>query len=178
MKDIVLINNFCRDFSPNDNGRFMYLCKELSKDNNVEIITNDFNHSNKTRKDPLTCDWPFKITFLHEPGYQKNVSLKRFYSHFCWGKEVAKYLKNRKKPDVIYCNIPSLTSAIKASNYCKSNNIKFIIDIQDLWPEAFQMVFNVPVLSTLLFMPFRFIADIIYRRADEICAVSKSYVVC
>lgn len=42
MKDIVIIANFCRNFLETDNGRFMYLCKELSKDNKVEIITNDF----------------------------------------------------------------------------------------------------------------------------------------
>ena len=41
MKDIVIIANFCRDFSETDNGRFMYLCKELSKEHNVEIITSD-----------------------------------------------------------------------------------------------------------------------------------------
>ena len=31
MKDIVIIANFCRDFSETDNGRFMYLCKEEHK---------------------------------------------------------------------------------------------------------------------------------------------------
>jgi hypothetical protein len=47
VKDIVIIANFCRDFSETDNGRFMYLCKELAKDNKVEIITNDFIHGQK-----------------------------------------------------------------------------------------------------------------------------------
>jgi hypothetical protein len=47
VKDIVIIANFCRDFSETDNGRFMYLCKELSKDNKVEIITSDFGHTSK-----------------------------------------------------------------------------------------------------------------------------------
>ena len=88
MKDIVIIANFCRDFSETDNGRFMYLAKELSKDHHVEIITSDFIHGSKRHKDPLINTWPFKITFLHEPGYKKNISLKRFFSHAMWGKEV------------------------------------------------------------------------------------------
>lgn len=176
MKDIVLINNFCRNFSKEDNGRFMYLCKELSKSNRVEIITNDFSHSGKVHKQPLTEQLPFTVTFLHEPGYQKNISIKRFYSHNAWGKEVYKYLCERKKPDVIYCNVPSLTAALKASVYCRDNGVKFIIDIQDLWPEAFQMVLNIPVVSSALFYPFKCRADKIYRRADTICAVSQSYV--
>lgn len=176
MKDIVIIANFCRDFSVNDNGRFMYLCKALSGKNRVEIITSDFSHSKKIHKPTLDYEWPFTITFLHEPGYNKNISLSRFISHHAWGKEVKKYLKNRNKPDVVYCAVPSLTAAFRASKYCKQNNIKFIIDIQDLWPEAFKMAFNVPIISDLLFLPFLLVANIIYKRADKIFAVSSTYV--
>ena len=176
MKDIVIIANFCRNFLKTDNGRFMYLCKELSKDNNVEIITNDFNHDLKRHKDPLKHNWPFTITFLHEPGYKKNISMQRFKSHHAWGKTVSKYLAERKRPDVVYCAVPSLTAPYEAAKFCEENNVRFIIDIQDLWPEAFQMVFNVPVLSTVVFAPFKRRADEIYKRADVICAVSQKYV--
>lgn len=72
--DILIIANFCRDFSESDNGRFMYLCKELSKENAVEIITSSFDHISKEQKDFLVHNWSSKITFLHEPGYKKNIS--------------------------------------------------------------------------------------------------------
>ena len=176
MKDIVIIANFCRDFSESDNGRFMYLCKELSKENNVEIITSDFSHGEKKHKVKLTVKWPFKITFLHEPEYKKNISVKRFISHHKWGKEVKKYLEGRKKPDVIYCAVPSLTAPAFAADYCKKNNVKFIVDIQDLWPEAFQMVFNPPLFNKIIYEPFKRLADKIYGSADKICAVSDTYV--
>lgn len=176
MKDIVIIANFCRDFSETDNGRFMYLCKELSKENKVEIITSDFSHGKKAHKEPLVHNWPFTITFLHEPGYKKNISVRRFASHSAWGKEVGKYLEKRKKPDVVYCAVPSLTAPYEAAKYCEKNGVKFIIDIQDLWPEAFQMVFNVPVLSNVIFAPFKHRVNQIYGMADEICAVSEHYV--
>lgn len=172
MKDIVIIANFCRDFSKTDNGRFMYFCKELSKEHRVEIITSDFRHTTKTHKEPLVHNWPFIITFLHEPGYKKNISIQRFVSHRSWGKEVEKYLKARRKPDVVYCAVPSLTAPLSAAKYCEKNGVRFIIDIQDLWPEAFQLVLNVPVL----FKPFKNRADSIYMRADAICGVSKTYI--
>ena len=175
MKDIVIIANFCRDFSESDNGRFMYLCKELSNENNVEIITSDFSHGEKKHKVKLTVKWPFKITFLHEPGYKKNISVKRFISHHKWGKEVKKYFEGRKKPDVIYCAVPSLTAPAVVADYCKKNNVKFIVDIQDLWPEAFQMVFNPPLFNKIIYAPFKRLADKIYSSADEICAVSDTY---
>ncbi len=175
MKDIVILAHFCRDFSETDNGRFMYLCKNLSKDNCVKIITSDFDHGKKKPKDSMTRELPFKVTFLHEPGYSKNVCLKRFYSHFNWGLQLRKYLKSIEKPDVVYCAVPSLTGPYFAAKYCEKNNIKFIVDVQDLWPEAFKMVFNIPVLSALIFSPFKFLANGIYKRADEIVAVSDTY---
>ena len=175
MKDIVIIAHFCRDFSETDNGRFMYLCKELSKKNKVEIITCNFRHGTKTHKTPVKKKWPFKITFLKERGYKKNVSVQRFVSHFGWGKEVDKYLKKRKKPDVIYCAVPSLTGPLKAAKYCQRNGIKFIIDIQDLWPEAFKLAFNIPIVSDLIFAPFNLYVNGIYKRANIVCAVSKTY---
>lgn len=176
MKDIVIIANFCRDFSETDNGRFMYLCKELSKENRVEIITSDFIHGAKKHKEPLTVKWPFKITFLHEPGYKKNISVERFLSHRVWGKNVGRYLAKREKTDVIYCAMPSLTAAKNAADYCEKNGIKFVIDIQDLWPEAFKMVFNIPVVNDVVFFPFNIIANSAYSRADVVCGVSKTYV--
>lgn len=175
MKDIVIIANFCRDFSESDNGRFMYLAKELSANNKVEIITSTFDHGTKTQRSPLEKSWPFKITFLHEPGYNKNISLQRFFSHSAWGKEVNAYLKKRRRPDVVFCAIPSLTAPFFAAKYCEKNGIRFIIDIQDLWPEAFRMVFHVPGISNLVFFPFKCLANAIYRRADEIVAVSQTY---
>lgn len=176
MKDIVIIANFCRDFSETDNGRFMYLCKELSKENRVEIITSDFSHGLKKHKDPLKNSWPFRITFLHEPGYKKNICLQRFISHYAWGNAVAEYVRKRDKPDVIYCAVPSLTAPNRIAKYCKKNNVKFVIDIQDLWPEAFKMVFDIPLISTIVFAPIKHRADEIYKHADAICGVSQKYV--
>lgn len=172
--DIVIIANFCMDFSKTDNGRFSYLANMLSDKHSVEIITSDFYHITKQHRGTVP-ELPYKVSLLHEPGYSKNISLRRFLSHWIWGINVYKYLKCRKKPDVVYCAIPSLTGPSLVGRYCKKKGIRFIIDIQDLWPEAFQMVFNIPVLSKIAFAPFQLLADSIYRRADAICAVSGSY---
>ncbi len=173
--DIVIIANFCRDFSKADNGRFTYIANKLALQNDVEIVTSDFHHGKKAHRDKITAQWPFKITFIHEPGYPKNVCLKRFYSHKILAKNLTRYLKNRKKPDVIYCAIPSLDFAEAACRHAKKNNIRFILDIQDLWPEAFKMVLNIPVISSLIFAPMKWQANRIYKSADHIVAVSETY---
>lgn len=175
MKDIVIVANFVGGLHGTDNNRFSYLASMLCKDNDVELIASDFCHGEKARRTNL-FNFAFKMTLLNEPGYKKNICLKRFLSHYVWGRNVIKYLKSRKKPDVVYCAVPSLTAPVMVSEYCKKNGIRFIVDVQDLWPEAFQIVFKVPVLSKLLFAPFKQLADKVYGYADEIVAVSQTYV--
>ena len=175
MKDIVIVANFVSSLQGTDNDRFPYLANLLCKENSVELVASTFCHGTKThRKDIYKYD--FKVTLLDEPGYAKNICLKRFWSHYVWGVNVLRYLEKRKKPDVIYCAVPSLTAPAKVSEYCKKNGIRFIVDVQDLWPEAFQMVFKVPVLRKIAFAPFKYLADKAYKNADEVVAVSQTYV--
>lgn len=178
MKDVVIIADFCSAFDGKSNNRFIYIAEKLlEKDYQVEIITSDFFHGDKKHFDPTVKEYNgLKVTMLHEPAYTKNISIKRFLAHYKWGKEVGKYLKKRKKPDVVYCAIPTLKAASVAGKYCNKNGIKFIIDIQDLWPEAYKMVLNIPLISNILFLPFKVLADKAYRRADKIIAVSQTYV--
>lgn len=173
-KDIVIIANFCGDLSGKGNNRFLYLAGLLAKNHSVELITSDFDHFTKQFRQDFG-DFTFHVKLLHESGYPKNICLRRFASHRVWGKSVADYLKTRKKPDVVYCAVPSLSAPGAAADYCRENGVPFIVDVQDLWPEAFQMVLNVPVVSDVAFAPFRVLADRIYRQADGIAAVSESY---
>ena len=173
--DILILANFCMDFSPSDNGRFKYLAEMLSNENEVEIVTSSFYHITKKQRDRIIPKLNFKLTLIDEPGYPKNICIQRFFSHWKWGKNVRKYLETRKKPDVIYCAVPSLTAACYAATFCKRNNVRFVIDIQDLWPEAFAMVLKIPVVSDIIFSPFKKKADYIYKQADAICSVSNTY---
>lgn len=181
--DIVIISEFCEDFSKTDNDRFFYLAKMLTGvvgdricNDTVEIITSSFRHTTKSQRNKPADIWPFKITFIDEPGYPNNICLKRFFSHRIWGKNVAKYLKERsRKPDVVYCAVPSLTGPSLVARYCEKEKIRFVIDVQDLWPEAFRMIMHVPIISSIAFAPFKALADSIYKRADAICAVSDTY---
>ena len=177
--DIVIVSQYLRDIEnfEENNSRFVYLAKLLCRDtnNHVELITSDFNHAEKKRFNSIGEFESVKITALHESGYPKNVCLKRFVSHKELAKNLRVYLLKRNKPDLCYCAVPSLDVADTVAEYCKENNVRFIIDIQDLWPEAFKMVFHVPIISNLIFAPMKKQADRIYQSADHIVAVSKTY---
>lgn len=175
-KDILLIAHFSDDFNGKGNSRFNYLADFLSQRNfDVELVTSSFSHKRKKEKLLTKNRCSYKITIVSEPGYYNNVSLKRLYSHYMMAKNLKKYLKSRKKPDFIYCSVPALDVAKIAVDYAKKNDIKLILDIQDLWPEAFKMVFNLPIISDILFHPMKKQADYIYEAADEIISVSQTY---
>ncbi len=180
MRDILIVAHFTQTPFEKGNGRFHYLAGMLAQDekNCVEVATSTFSHSRKQQrrisreqKDEL----PYRLTMLEESGYRKNVSVGRMVSHAGFAKRVGQYLKERKRPDLIYCAVPSLDVANVVTKYAKTEGIKLIIDIQDLWPEAFQMVVNIPLISKLAFAPMKRRADFIYRSADKIVAVSETY---
>ena len=177
--DIVIVSQYLRNIEcfESNNSRFVYLAKLFAKsdENNVEIITSDFNHIKKEKFNKVGELTGIKITACHEPGYPKNVCLKRFNSHKKLSKNIKEYLEKRKKPDIIYCAIPSLAVGKTVAKYAEKNGIRFVIDVQDLWPEAFRMVLNIPIISSILFYPMKKKADYIYSIADKIVAVSETY---
>lgn len=176
---ILIIDHFSQTPDEPGNNRFIYLAELLTQSNHeVEIVTTVFSH--KTKKKRCTDldyshDLPYRFTMLDELGYPKNVCLKRFYSHYVFGRNLVKYLRTIEKPDLVYVAIPSLDVGYVASIYCKKNQIPFVVDIQDLWPEAFKLVFHVPVISDCLFKPMAIKADCAYKQADKVVAVSETY---
>lgn len=182
MKNILIIANFISIMPwQGGNNRFTYLANLLSeRGHNVELVTSSFSHAKKCQKKLEQNEikkLPYKLTNIYEPGYKKNVSVKRFYSHYILGKNIKKYLESLEiMPYIIYCAVPSLLAPKVAAKFAKKNNIKFTIDIQDLWPEAFKMVLNIPIISDIIFYPFEKTANYIYKSADDIIAVSETYV--
>jgi len=177
-KNIMLIAHFCDYGTERSNNRFNYLANLLAQEGNkVELVTSSFSHRDKKQREMCKQEkTPYATTLIHEPSYSKNVSLKRlFYSHKSMANNLKKYLENAQKPDMLYCAVPSLDVAYVAAQYANKNGVKFVIDVQDLWPEAFQMVIPIPMVGRILFAPWRRKADKIYAAADEIVAVSQTY---
>ncbi|WP_279006564.1 glycosyltransferase family 4 protein [Thomasclavelia cocleata] len=179
MKKILIIDHFSQPPNEPGNNRFIYLAKLLCEKNyEIEIVTTDFSHKNKKTRDkyiPGIEKLSYKYTMLPEPGYTKNVCIKRFYSHYIFGKNLAKYLTTITKPDLVYIAIPSLDVGRIARKYCKKNGIPFFVDIQDLWPEAFKLVLNIRIISDVIFFPLIIAENRIFEAADEIIAVSDTY---
>lgn len=179
MKRVLIIAHFCSEFDGSGNNRFNYLVERLSSENkeiHVELMTSDFSHNNKKKRKKVDINVTnYKLTLIEEPIYKKNISIKRFFSHYVMARNLEKMLTKIGKPDVIYCAVPSLDVAYTAAKYATDNKIKFIIDVQDLWPEAYKLLFKLPIFSDVLYYPMARKAKKIYQSADNIIAVSETY---
>ena len=179
MKKILIIDHFSQTPDEPGNNRFIYLADLLCNYGyQVEIVTTTFSHKAKKSRsiDPMLLDsLPYQFTMLSEPGYPRNVCLKRFASHHIFGKNLKVYLDKIEKPSLVYISVPSLDVGSVAAEYCRKNAIPLMIDIQDLWPEAFKLVFHVPIISDVIFAPMTAQANHFYRQADKIIAVSETY---
>jgi len=178
-KDVLMVTPFTELPGEEGNGRFRYLAQRIDKSKaTVEVVTTDFSHSKKTRR--YVCEQAlkasdYKVTLLHEPGYTKNISIRRYISHYGLGDNLRRYLTQRKRPDVVYCAVPPTSVAKVAAEYAKEHGIPFVIDVQDIWPDAFRMFFDCPLISDFLFYPVKREADYVYASADHIIAVSETF---
>ncbi len=178
-KDILFIANYWHFEHEKSSSRYRTFADLLVKDFDLEVITSNFCHMKKTHrktKELNLNELPYQMTLLPEHGYKRNISFKRIYSYIQFGNHVLRYLKKRKKPDAIIVSVPTLTVADKVIKYANKNKIPVILDVQDLWPEAFKMALNIPVLSDVLFAPMMVQENRIYKNADKIVAVSDTYV--
>ena len=176
--DVLLISNYWHFEHEKFSSRYLTIANMACDEKiDVEVVTSSFYHATKKQRnrDDKFDEYKFKTTLIYEPGYKKNIDLKRIISHYHFSKNVLKYLENRKKPDVIYLFVPPLGLAENIVEYANKNDIKVIIDVLDLWPEAFNMVLPLPKILSKLLFPLKCKANKVYANADGVVAVSDTY---
>lgn len=159
--------------------RFRYLCEFLVKKGyEVDLITTTFQHWEKKQRDLESVDqksYPFGIKFIYEPGYRKNIDLRRVRSHKIAAENLRKLLEKEGDYDLIYVEIPPNDVALAAAEYAHRNKIPFVADVNDLWPEAMRMVFDIPIVSDLLFYPLKRDAEKVYSLTSGVIGTSDEY---
>ena len=104
--------------------------------------TSDFDHKNRIHRHKsnkrIALSDKFSIQYIKSLGYKKNVSIKRILDHILLAKRFKSLIKKEKlKPDIILASIPLAELALESSIYAKKFNIPIVVDIRDLWPDAF-----------------------------------------
>ena len=80
----------------------------------------------------------YDIVLLECGSYQKNVSAERLRHHSKFAKRISTWLNQLEtKPDLILSAYPIPSAAAAAACFAKENDIPFVLDIRDLWPDVF-----------------------------------------
>ena len=165
---------------PGEKGlnRIFYLSELLCANGyEVDLYTGDFQHWEKRYRKPEQIKLiksACKIINVHQYAYKKNLTVKRIFGYRKMAKEI-RSLVSKEAYSAIYCQIPDNYMASTMAAYAKKAGIPFVIDVEDLWPEAMKMVFNVPIISSILFSYFSLNAKKAYRLSDGIIGSSDDY---
>jgi glycosyltransferase involved in cell wall biosynthesis len=81
-------------------------------------------------------------------------------------------LAPRRRPDVLYVYHPPLTSGISAALYSRATGVPFVLDVQDLWPDAIVAAGYLRE-GGRAFRAIRAVEDFVYRRATRISVISE-----
>lgn len=144
----------------------------------VDLITTTFQHWEKAQRDlsnPSYQEERFNVVFFPEPGYKKNVDLARIHSHAVAAKNLFNWLHRHADYDLIYSEIPPNDVALACATFCHTEGIPYVVDVNDLWPEAMRMVLDVPVVNTVLFSPMAHDAAKVYELCSAAVGTSDEY---
>lgn len=150
----------------------------LKEDYCITFISSDFNHLSKQKRNldyvnKYKIENDISVVLISVPKYKKNIGLKRIYSNYIFSKKLKEHLINNKY-DLIYCLVPSLLPALEVRKYCIEKKIKYILDVQDIWPEAFRLKFNHKLLDLTIYRFLDYLGDKIYESASGIIGVSDT----
>ncbi len=164
--------------------RFRFLAELLARNGyHVDLITSTFQHWDKAQRDTTQSDFlelPYTVKFIYEPGYKKNIDIKRIKSHRIFARNLSLYFKsrfkeNQKAYDVIYSEIPPNDMAYACAKTAHKNNIPYVADINDLWPEAMKVAHTMPLVGSIALKPFENDARRTYRLLSAAVGTSDEY---
>ncbi len=148
----------------------------------VDLVTSSFQHWNKAQRDttkPCYANLPYRVVFIDEPGYTKNLDLKRILSHRVAARNLRAHFTREFEEgrgyDLVYAEIPPNDVALACAEAARERNVPFVADINDLWPEAMKMVLDIPLVSDAAFYPFSRDAKKTYRLLSAAVGTSDEY---
>lgn len=138
-----------------------------SVDYETYYITSSVEHFSKGKSD---CDYKNLIK-VPVVSYNKNISVKRLYSHYSFAKKVKKIVSNIK-PDLVYCIVPPNSLVKSMAKYKKGTKTNLIFDCFDMWPESFPYHTKNKLIKWA-FKKWANLRDDYITAADRVVCVSK-----
>jgi len=127
------------------------------------------NHQKKSQRfhehTTVGLDEGLRITFLHGCLYRSNLDPARILNQVQTARAFDRLAEKRDPPDSIVCDLPPLEISLAAVKYGRRHGVPVILDVQDLWPDAFMR------FSPDWFKPaWRLVLSPWFRMAKRACA--------
>lgn len=168
---IVLAPTFSTEMNAN---RAMSAACVLSRFADVEVVTSDFDHWTKERRQNKQVRPIGKITYLRTLAYRSNVGVSRLLSHFLFSMSASWYfLRRRKLFDIVYVTLPFNTLAWCVFRTAR-RQLK-IADVTDIWPDVLPFRREHKLALWPLFALWRRLFTGAVKRADVMMAVSDTF---
>ncbi|WP_417620880.1 glycosyltransferase family 4 protein [Parasphingorhabdus sp.] len=113
----------------------------VSDGHHVTWLATTWSHQFKEKIDNpgiFNVSAAYDVVLLECGSYQRNISFSRLLHHRRFAKRITAWLNQLEiQPDLILAAYPIPGAAASAARYAKDNDIPFILDIRDLWPDVF-----------------------------------------
>jgi hypothetical protein len=158
------------------------LTQYISENTNHKVVwwTSLFNHFTKKFEfenyTEIDYNSNLKIKCIKGFGYKKNISLQRVLDHYMLKLKIKKEIKNQILPDIIISSYPTLGICEETLNFAKENNIPFVIDYRDMWPEVFYDLFprSLRIIPKIIFYPMSQKLNRVLKNSNAIVSVTKN----
>ena len=100
----------------------------------VDLLTGRFQHWEKRMRSDEELEAvsaPFRVSFMEQLGYRKNIDFRRVLSHRVMAGNVKKHLESNRY-DLVYALVPDNHIAALAGDYAKAQGIPFVVDVEEL----------------------------------------------
>lgn len=162
-------------------ARFICIAEECLKlGHEVTFYSSTYKHSTKEQRfdktTPIELNDNYELLFVKTLPYKKNLSFDRLRSHSRFSEELLKtFDASNEKPDVIFIAYPPISTALSVSRWAVENNVPYIVDIIDPWPDSFRKLMKkVPEkLQNVLLTPFTKKTKEILINAHAITGIAK-----
>lgn len=168
----------------NQNTRYNSLVNEaVARKHQVTFWASTFQHNIKKQRFNSTQEVQINdllsVRYVKSDNYSKNISLERLKSHFKLSKElINEFDKADEKPDLIVNAFPPVYVAFEISEWARKNNIPYVMDVIDPWPDVFKSHIKwLPnSITEILFIPLkRRVRKTVYN-AKAVMGISNQYV--
>lgn len=167
-KRVLIISNFHEEVDTSRSKK----AYDFYKSNGfaVEVLYCGFSHSLKCHRN-INLDNHIKIKTI---SYNRNVSIRRIISHLIYTINVMRFIR-KEEFGIIYIIFPPNILSL-AVIYGRKKSKKIILDIIDLWPEAFKA--EKRSIKNLVFAPIYLLSTVMRNKSmksSDVCLTESHY---